>query len=59
MKNVRFAVEGDELVIRCNLKEAGELSASKKSLVIASTKGNTKVEGTPFTCGLNLYTSAK
>jgi len=62
MRNVSLKVEGDELVIRINLKDKGTPSASGKSTVIATTQGNISVPGTEdkrsrVLCklGLNLY----
>lgn len=54
MFNVAAAVEGNELVIRINLKDKGHPSASGKSQVIASTEGNADV-GNGMKLGLNLY----
>jgi len=60
MKNVETRVEGNKLVITCELTGEGEISSSGKSRVIASTKGNKAIEGTNgMVLGLNLYRPAK
>ena len=52
--NVRFTVEGDELVLRVKLSETHGVSASGKSEMVASTHGNVKLaDGVAF--GLNVY----
>jgi hypothetical protein len=58
MKNVTFKIDGNTLVITCDLSAAGELSASGKSRVIASTKGNAEV-APGVKLGLNLYRPGK
>jgi hypothetical protein len=59
MQNVTTSVSGKTLTITVDLSQAGEPSATGKSLVIASTKGNHSVDGAPeFTLGLNLYRAA-
>ena len=53
-QNVQVKVEGQTLTITCDLSAAGVASASGKTLVIASTRGNAQVvEGVYL--GLNLY----
>lgn len=51
-------IEGNELVIRIPL-QAPAPSASGKTLVVASSRGNTRttaeVNGKPITVGLNAY----
>lgn len=60
MKNVETSVTDDVLTIKINLKAEGEKSASGKSIVLASTKGNKPVVGHPdLMLGINLYKSAK
>ena len=57
---MEVAIEGGVLVVRIPLNEQGEASASGKSLVHATTRGNVqtalKVNGKPLTIGLNAYT---
>lgn len=55
MQNIDATVKGDVLTIKIDLKAATTLSASGKSAVIATTRGNTHIEGTDVTLGLNLY----
>jgi len=51
-------IEGNELVIRIPLQRP-QPSASGKTLVVASTRGNMKtdamIDGKPITIGLNAY----
>jgi hypothetical protein len=51
-------IKGNELVIRIPL-QAPAPSASGKTLVVATTRGNVKtaaqIEGKPITIGLNAY----
>ncbi len=55
MRNVRFSSDGDTLTIVIKLDEQGQVSASGKSSVVASTDGNVPVPGTDLKLGLNLY----
>ena len=52
-------IENGELVIRLPLNKAPVLSASGKTLVVASTRGNQKtdavVNGQPVIVGVNAY----
>ena len=54
MADIKVKQEGKKLVIECDLTSKGEPSASGKSMVIASTRGNMKLDGGLF-LGLNLY----
>lgn len=57
MENVKMAVEGDELVIRVDLKHRGEKSSTGKSVRVASTEGNVDVPGhAAIKIGINAYT---
>lgn len=58
MQNVKFEVQGKILTISVDLGATPVRSASGKSLVIASTKGNQPVPDTDVICGLNLYRRA-
>jgi hypothetical protein len=59
MQNVKTEVKGTKLFIEVDLEAPGEPSASGKSLVVASTRGNQAVVGAEgFTIGLNLYKAA-
>lgn len=56
MKNMNMKIEGDELVIRVNLKEDHGLSKSGKTIIIASSEGNISLPGDPLVkIGLNIY----
>lgn len=57
MQNVTIKVTGSKLVITCDLKAKATPSASGKTMVIASTRGNQAI---PFgdeviNLGLNVY----
>lgn len=54
MKNVTLKQTGDKLIIEVDLKKEFGLSASGKSLLIASTEGNVTLEG-GAKLGLNVY----
>ena len=62
MDNVTMSVEKGELVIRCKVKGmTGTRSASGKTMVIASTRGNATIsdgDGGTVTVGLNVYRKA-
>lgn len=55
---IEAKIEGNKLIITCDLEEPTP-SASGKTLVVASTRGNMKteltVDGKPLTIGLNAY----
>ncbi len=55
---IEAKIEGNKLIITCDLEEPTP-SASGKTLVVASTRGNLKtsctVNGKPLTIGLNAY----
>lgn len=57
MQNVVTKVAGDKLVITVNLKAEATPSASGKTMVIASTRGNQPVPygNKVLHLGLNLY----
>jgi hypothetical protein len=56
MKNVKFEIKGDSLIITVNLKERHGLSSSAKTVTIASTEGNQRVGRSDITMGLTVYT---
>jgi hypothetical protein len=55
---IETKIEGMKLIITCDLEEP-KPSASGKTLVVVSTRGNMKtdcmVNGKPLTIGLNAY----
>ncbi|KKP51033.1 MAG: hypothetical protein UR43_C0028G0004 [candidate division TM6 bacterium GW2011_GWF2_33_332] len=56
MENVKFEKKGNILTITVDLSVKGSPSKSGKSIVLASTLGNKKVDGTEDTfIGLNVY----
>ncbi|MBF0120412.1 MAG: hypothetical protein HQK79_16375 [Desulfobacterales bacterium] len=55
MKNVEMKVEGDQLVIKVDLNKDFGPSKSGKTIIIASTEGNKKIENTEAYIGLNIY----
>ena len=58
MQNVNMTVEGRVLVIRVDLDADATPSASGKTMVIASTRGNATVDdgkGNPVHVGLNVW----
>ena len=54
-ENVTYAVKGNTLTITVKLDHEGGRSASGKTIRIASTMGNVKIEGTDAIMGLNVY----
>lgn len=58
MKGEGFTAEvkGDKLIIEVDLKAPGTPSASGKSIVIATTRGNVQIGN--VTVGLNVYKKA-
>jgi hypothetical protein len=54
-QNITSEVKGNELAIYVKLDGPTTRSASGKSEVIASTRGNVSVPETDLTLGLNLY----
>lgn len=56
MKNITYKVNGNKITIEINLDERNGKSKSGKNMIIATTGGNAKIEGTDMVLGLNLYT---
>ncbi len=56
---VTITIEGDDVVIRFPLNGDEGLSASKKTRIVASTRGNQPVPGTDVIVGLNAYRTVK
>lgn len=52
-ENILVSQEGDELVLRISLKAKGKPSASGKTIVVASTRGNKPIAG--LVLGVNAY----
>ena len=55
MKNVEMGVKGNILTITVDLSKDFGLSKSGKTIIIASTEGNQKVEDAEVRIGLNVY----
>ena len=55
MDNVKLGVKDGKLIIEIDLTQEFGLSKSGKTISIASTKGNQKIEGTDAVIGLNVY----
>ena len=55
MQNVKWEVKGDKLIIEIDLTMEFGPSKSGKTITIASTRGNQKIEGTDAVIGLNVY----
>ena len=56
---MKVSIEGKELIIRIEMEEQPTPSASGKTLVVASTRGNMTtsvlIQGKPVIIGLNAY----
>ena len=55
MQNVKWEVKDHKLLIEIDLTMEFGLSKSGKTITIASTRGNQKIEGTDVVIGLNVY----
>ncbi len=55
MQNVKLEVKDDKLIIEIDLTMEFGPSKSGKTITIASTRGNQKIEGTDAVIGLNVY----
>ena len=55
MQNVKWEVKDDKLNIEIDLTMEFGPSKSGKTITIASTRGNQKIEGTDAVIGLNVY----
>lgn len=56
MKNVKFEIRGDVLVINIDLKERHGASRTGQSVLIATTEGNHELPGhSNMFFGLNVY----
>jgi len=60
MENVKITRTGKKLTIEVDLSKKGTPSKSGKTLVIASTNGNQRIDGEGnIVVGLNVYTPKK
>ncbi len=55
MENIKWEVKDNKLIIELDLTKEFGLSKSGKTIAIASTRGNQKIEGTDAVIGLNVY----
>jgi hypothetical protein len=55
MQNVKWEVKENKLIIEIDLTMEFGGSKSGKTITIASTRGNQKIEGTNAIIGLNVY----
>jgi hypothetical protein len=55
VQNVKWEVKDDKLIIEIDLTMELGPSKSGKTITIASTRGNQKIEGTDAVIGLNVY----
>jgi len=55
MQNVKYEIKDDKLIIEIDLTKEFGPSKSGKTITIASTRGNQKIEGTDAVIGLNVY----
>ena len=55
MQNVKWEIKDDKLIIEIDLTMELGPSKSGKTITIASTRGNQKIEGTDAVIGLNVY----
>ncbi len=55
MENVKWEVKDNKRIIEIDLTKESGLSKSGKTITIASTRGNQKIEGTDAVIGLNVY----
>ena len=55
MTNMELSVSGDTLTITVDLSKTFGVSASGKSVTVASSQGNVTIPGTDIKLGLNVY----
>ncbi len=55
MKNVGFTIDGNMLTITVDLSKDFGMSASGKSMIIATTEGNRNLPEREEIIGLNIY----
>lgn len=55
MVNVDIKVKGERIIIKIDKSQTFGPSKSGKTITVASTKGNKRIEGTDIVLGLNCY----
>lgn len=58
MKNIQTEVKGDKLHITVDLSKDFGPSKSGKTIIIASSEGNQKIDGSEAVMGVNIYKKA-
>lgn len=58
MKNIKATVKGNTMTIEIDLSKTFGPSKSGKTIIVASTEGNQKVEGSDVVIGVNAYKKA-
>lgn len=56
MKNIEYKVQGNKLIIEIDTTQTHGKSKSGKNMIVATSAGNAKIEGTNLVLGLNLFT---
>lgn len=59
MQNVNMEIKGNKLIIEVDLSKEFGISASGKSISVASTKGNKDIGKDNIKIGLNVYKPVK
>jgi len=57
-ENITIEIKDGKAIITVDLSHRGSVSASGKSLIVASTRGNVQIPGTSVILGLNAYVKA-
>jgi hypothetical protein len=55
MQNVKYEVKDNKLILEIDLTKEFGPSKSGKTITVASTRGNQKIDGTDAVIGLNVY----
>ncbi len=55
MQNVKYEIKDNKLILEIDLTKVFGPSKSGKTITVASTRGNQKIEGTDVVIGLNVY----
>ena len=57
--NIDYYVDGKMVYLRIDISGQGTPSASQKTMVLASTRGNQPIAGTDVIAGINIYRRKK
>jgi hypothetical protein len=55
MQNIKYEVKDNKLILEIDLTKEFGPSKSGKTITVASTRGNQKIDGTDAVIGLNVY----